>query len=318
MRRALVALLALAAGCEIVPPPTAVDLEPSVQLNAVLRAGADTVAVLLERTGTENGSLRTTPVSGAQVRLAGPGAEVMLREAPAGFAACVRSFDPSTGLPANGPAGPGCYAGVVPGGVRAGGTYSLAADLPGHAPVTARTTVPLPPEPVFPVAGTRIPLRLTTSPGGSLLFTDALTLRWRTHRQGERVLPGVAAGRVYRGGRVVPGAQCGVYLRSDADLVVDGTGRQGFADSATVTGMVSGCGEWTGTGASRQFVALNPDSVEAHLHLTALDSAYALSRVSFGGAVREASASVGVTGAYGMFVGLAPSRRRIVFVGPGS
>jgi hypothetical protein len=40
--------------------------------------------------------------------------------------------------------------------------------------------------------------------------------------------------------------------------------------------------------------------------------------VSFGGAVREASASVGVTGAYGMFVGLAPARRRIVLVAPGS
>jgi hypothetical protein len=318
MRRALVALLVLAAGCDVVPPPTGVDLEPSLQLNAVLRAGADTVAVLLERTGTENGVVRTVPVTGAQLRFTGPGGEVALREAPSGFAACVRSFDPSTGIPANGPAGPGCYAGVVPGGVRAGASYSLAADVPGHAPATARTTVPLPPEPVYPVAGTRIPLRLTPGPGGSLLFTDALTLRWRTHRQGERVLPGVAAGRVYRGGRVVPGAQCGVYLRSDADLVVDGTGRQGFADSATVTGMVSECGEWTGTGASRRFTALQPDSVEVHLHLTALDSAYALSRVSFGGAVREASASVGVTGAYGMFVGLAPARRRIVLVAPGS
>ena len=318
MRRALVALLALAAGCEIVPPPTGVDLEPSLQLNALLRAGADTVAVLLERTATENGSLRTTPVSGAQLRLAGPGGDVTLREAPAGFAACVREFDPATGLPAPAQAGPGCYAGVVPGGVRAGATYSLAADLPGRAPATARATVPLPPEPVYPVAGERIPLRLAAGPGSSLLFTDALTLRWRTHRKGERVLPGVEAGRVYRGGRAVPGAVCGVYLRSDSDLLVDGTGRQGLADSATVAGMVSGCGEWTGAGASRRFTALQPDSVEVHLHLTALDSAYALSRVSFGGAVRAPSASVGVTGAYGMFIGLAHARRRIVFVAPGS
>ena len=316
MRLAPAALLVLAAGCGVIPPPTGVDLPPSLQLNAVLPAGADTVAVLIEEAETVDGSLPTTPVSGAQVRLSGPGAEATLREAPAGFAACVRQFDSATGMPFTLPAGPGCYAGVVPGGVRAGGTYSLAADLPGRGQVTARTTVPLPPEPVYPGAGERIPLRAMQGFGGSQLATDVLTLRWRTRRSGEQVVPGVAAGRVFHDGRAVPGAQCGVFLRSAGDVVVDGTGREGFADSVVVQGLVAGCGEWTGAGASRQYRPIQPDSVEVHLHLTALDSAYTHSRVGPGGAVRDSKASVGVTGAYGMFVGLAASRRRITFVLP--
>lgn len=76
----------------------------------------------------------------------------------------------------------------------------------------------------------------------------------------------------------------------------------------------AGCGEWTGSGPSRQFRPLRADSVEAYLHLTALDSVY--TRARGGDVLREGSASVGVTGAYGMFVGLASSRRRIVLVLP--
>jgi hypothetical protein len=315
MRRALLVLLAAAAGCNPILPPTGVDLPPSVQLNALLRAGVDTVAVLIERTGTEGGSLRTVPVSGAQVRLSGPGGEVVLREAPAGFAACVREFDGASPEPVRQPIAAGCYAGLAPGGVHAGGTYSLAADLPGHGPVTARTTLPHPPEPVTPTEGARFAMRpLYPGPGDPPAGSDALVLRWRTRRAGEQVIPSTAPGAVFRGGRAVAGAECGVYLRGLGQVVVDGRMRDGFADSLAVRGEIGGCGEWTGSGPSRQFRPLRADSVEVYLHLTALDSVY--TRARGGDALREGSASVGVTGAYGMFVGLASSRRRILFVLP--
>ncbi len=316
MRRALLALLAAVAGCDPVLPPTAVDLPPSVQLNALLRAGTDTVAVLIERTGTEDGSLRTVPVSGARVRLSGPGGEVVLREAPAGFAACVRELDGTgTQQPVQRPIGPGCYAGLAPGGVRAGGAYSLAADLPGHGPVTGRTTVPHPPEPVTPTEGARVATRaLFPGPGNPPVTSDAIVLRWRTHRAGEQVIPSTSPGAVYRDGRAVAGAECGVYLRAAGQVVPDGRTRDDFADSMAVRGEVAGCGEWTGSGPSRQFRPIRADSVEVHLHLTALDSVYA--RARGGDALREGSASVGVAGAYGVFVGLASARRRIVFVLP--
>ncbi|HEU0078099.1 MAG TPA: DUF4249 family protein, partial [Longimicrobiaceae bacterium] len=223
MRRALLALLAAAAGCELVLPPTGIDVEPSVQLNALLRAGVDTVAVLIERTGAEQGSLRTVPVSGARVRLSGPGGEVVLREAPAGFAPCVREFDYTDQQPVPRPIGPGCYAGVVPGGVRAGATYSLAADLPGRGPVSARATVPHPPEPVTPTEGARFAIRpLSPAPGGPASSTGALTLRWRTRRAGEQVIPSTTPGAVFRDGRAVAGAECAVLLLgSSGEVVVD-------------------------------------------------------------------------------------------------
>jgi hypothetical protein len=317
MRRALLALLAAAAGCDVVLPPTGVDLEPSVQLNALLRAGVDTVAVLIEQTGTEDGSLRTSPVSGARVRLSGPGGEVVLREAPAGFAACVREFDHTGQVAVPRPIGPGCYAGLAPGGVRAGGTYSLAADLPGRGPVAARTTVPHPPEPVTPTEGARIATRtLSPGPGNPPATSDALTLRWRTRRAGEQVIPSAAQGAVFRDGRAVAGAQCGVNLMGVGEVVVDERSGNAFADSLVVRAQVGACGEWTGSGPVPQFRPFRADSVEVYLHLTALDSVYTQARERGGSAVREGSASVGVTGAYGVFAGLASSRRRIVFVLP--
>jgi hypothetical protein len=58
--------------------------------------------------------------------------------------------------------------------------------------------------------------------------------------------------------------------------------------------------------------------VEVYLHLTALDTAYTRSREGRGDAVRENDAAVGITGAYGLFVGTASARRRIMFVLPGA
>jgi hypothetical protein len=316
MRRALLALLVAAAGCDPVLPPAVVDLEPSVQLNAMLRAGADTVAVLIEQTGTEGSSLRTVPVSGGHVRFSGPGGEVVLREAPAGFPACVREFDHTGPQAVPLPIAAGCYAGVAPGGVRAGATYSLAADLPGLGPVTARTTIPHPPEPVYPAEGARVPLR-AIHPQVAMVVSDALVLRWRTRSQGETVVPSTAPGAVFREGRAVPGAECAMYLMGDGETVLDGRMRDGFADSVVVRTQLAGCAEWTGAAPPGQFRPFRPDSVEVYLHLTALDTAYTRSREGRGDAVREKNASVGISGAYGLFVGMASARRRIVFVLPG-
>lgn len=120
----------------------------------------------------------------------------------------------------------------------------------------------------------------------AMVVSDALVLRWRTRSQGE--------------------------------TVVDGRMRDGFADSVVVRTQLAGCGEWTGAAPPGQFRAFRPDSVEVYLHLTALDTAYTRSREGRGDAVREKNASVGITGAYGLFVGMASARRRIVFVLPGA
>lgn len=143
-----------------------------------------------------------------------------------------------------------------------------------------------------------------------------------TDERGAFVLRGVDDGRWtvrtsalgYRPHSVVVRATGGGSVRLDVDLRPEAVRLEPVE--------VRGRGE--GTAVSRSGPAPLPRASSAPssptrwrctCYLTALDTAYTRSRQGRGDAVREnAAAAVEITGAYGLFVGTASARRRIVFV----
>ncbi|HEX2189664.1 MAG TPA: DUF4249 family protein [Longimicrobiaceae bacterium] len=308
MRRACLALLLLAAGgCELLRPPTDIDAEPRLQLHSVLRAGSDTVAVLIERVGAEAGIVRRAPVSGARVSIAGGGVEAALREAPQGFPSCALRFD--AGELATPPIGAGCYAAILPGGVRPGESYSLAVELPDGGSITGRTVVPERPTAVQPAESARVPVQSNAGVGMSGV-SHPVTVRWRAPTGGSRVRLVPTPGAVFARGGAIAGAGCQLWPTGSGETYLDGGQSAPLGDSLRFSVQLY-CAEPAGTGGGR----LVPDSVEVRLDLVAVDSAYARFAETWGDdAVREARASAGVTGAFGVFAGHSLTRRRIVLV----
>jgi hypothetical protein len=316
MRHAIVLLVGILSACDLLRPPTVVEPEEDLlQLHSVLWAGSDTVAVLVEEVGVEGGRVSARPVSGVRVRISGEGREVVLVEAPAGFPPCIGATRwPLQAVGSPPILGRGCYAGVLPGGVAAGGAYSLRAEIPGRGVASGATAVPLMPELLRPLDGTR----LVASGSG---WYSPVMLRWRTRPEARQVALAVRSRAVYVGGRPVPGVECWINVVQNQTSNSDGSLRS-RADSALVSIAVYEC---RAPGALRTAPALRPDSVEAIVSVTAFDSAYTvytedlpgvLSGGRWGG-IREGRASAGLTGAYGVFGSAAAARRRLMLVSSG-
>ncbi|HEV2149707.1 MAG TPA: DUF4249 family protein [Longimicrobiaceae bacterium] len=314
MGRASLGLLGLLglllAGCELLRPPTDIDVPDQVQLHYVLRAGSDTVAVLIEEAGTRAGALGVRPVSGARVRIAGGGVEVELREAPTGFPACktLPNFgfeQPTTPTAIQS----GCYAAVLPGGVRVGETYTLRAELPGGGLVTGRNTVPRPPEVVRPAEGGRLRIRRPPHDSWGEIVPFAVT--WRIEAPGEQVALRVLNGTAYRGGAAAPGVRCDLYVTDEGDrLRGDGVLSGIGGDSIVLRGAMPGC-----RSGSPSQAPVRPDSVDAAIHLVVLDTALArYGRLTSQQGIRAEHASIGITGANGVFGSTAAASRSIRFV----
>jgi hypothetical protein len=317
MRTTSLLLLSLLAGCELIRPPTQIDLEEDhVQVHAMLWAGSDTAMALVEEVGVEGMAARTRPVSGARIRISNPVRGVALREAPAGFRACVERYDFTREPAPKASIGPGCYAGILPAGARSGESYTLSITLPDGRQVAGRTTVPFPPELVTPAAGAR--LRTRRIYRGNEGIADSLVLRWRVRQGGMRAHPVVLPGAVYRQGEVVSGGRCELYLVGMDHAVLDARLRGPRADSLRARLHVDRCR----LGSTSTAPALRPDSLEAFILITAFDSAYTTyaedtERVLNSGAgsgIREGRASAGLTGAYGVFGSAATTRRRVMLV----
>lgn len=308
LKRAATALLLCAApGCAFERPPTTIQAEEQVQLHSLLRAGSDTVAVLVERVGADQGALWVRPVSGARVRIGPPGAGTTLAEAPAGFRACLVSGGESGG----GAAGAGCYAGVLPGGVRAGGEYTLSVTLPEGTTVAGRTTVPLPPDLIRPEEGVRVPVQRISD--GSEGRGDLFPVRWRVLGSGGGAALTGRVGAVYRGGVEVNGAGCTLLLVTPDNVAQNGHLHAAGEDSLMLRPLVY-CTEGTGPGSVRPF---QPDSVDAVLSTTVYDSVYTRYTALVGDdRVGSGAASAGITGANGVFGSAATAGRRIRLVFP--
>lgn len=316
MRRLCLLLALVLSGCDVLRPPGTVDPEgESLQVHSVLWEGSDTVLVLVERSWMENGYARVGPVSGARVRIAGGGAEAVLPEAPAGFRACLETNDHYAGSQPAPPAiGPGCYAAVLSGGVRAGESYSLLIELADGRSVTGRTTVPHPLELVRPAEGARIAVPRVH--GGRGAVHDSLLLEWRSGNGEGRSWPGLVPVAVHAGGRLVPGARCQAHLsRADAGSPFS-TPLRSQGDSVRVRASIGPCHAPSAPGTAPS--ELRPDSVAAVLSMSAFDSAYHeyYRRSSTG--VREENASAGLEGAYGLFGSAAAAQRRLMLVFTGS
>jgi len=310
-RIAATALVCGAAGCEFLREPTFIDPpDDLLQVHSVLHGGADTVKVLVSRSGVSGSQSVVTLVSGARVRIAGGGAEVTLREAPAGFSGCVNRFDPmgpNTGEPVM---GPGCYAAVLPGGVRPGERYLLTVELTDGTRVTGETVVPTLPEIVRPTERERLLIRRLGD--GTIGRLDSLLVRWR-------IGPGLAAsfpigqgGTVYRGGHPVTGGECQVVLFGrDYYVGAPARGRIAPDDSTRVEVQVGGCRTRTATSAT----ALRPDSLDAVFMIAAQDSASArYAHMESDAGIRKGAGAQGLRGAYGLFGSRSTGTRRVRLV----
>lgn len=287
------ALAAMAGACgDLVRPPDFVPGDPNQLLvHAVLHAGSDSAEVRVSRVGAGS---RGTPVSGAQVRLAGSAGEAVLREVPTGSAPCtvgLLTVDPFDGVPG------GCYVARVPGGVRAGAEYQLEVQLATGERARGRTVVPLPPVTQTPAEGLRVPSREVD---GWLIATEPLALRWTaagrvalgawTSRYWSfPAATGPCLARLFRPG----GGDEPAFLPEDLQ-----------ADSASVLpGGVCTAGE--------QMPPLAPDSVEVAMGITVYDSAYYAYIAEWNNGVPAADAGGGLEGAHGVFGSAATATRRV-------
>lgn len=297
LRRALPLAALLLAGCEFTRDPVRVDLHSEeLMVHGILAAGSDTVAVLLTRVRTTGADSAATvaPVSGATVRITGGGEAVRLDQAPAGFAACIQE-------PAAGPSlAGGCYTAVLRGGVRAGTTYALDVQVDGRAPVRGSATVPAGPVIHAPAPGARFGVRRRPGEGP----TAVLPVRWHGTGEDGGFGVGVAVTAVYSQQTRVSDAVC--TLPQGVGPLLPPT-----ADSAVVAlHHPALCQTPAGP--------LEPDSIQARVVVAAYDTGHAhyaaLVQTYAGRPLWRERFAVGVTGALGVFAGIATAEVPVTLV----
>lgn len=286
-RLLLLGPLALA-GCELTRDPTGLELDARpVGVYSVLRAGADTVSVLVVRYREEFQLFEPgfEPVAGAEVRIVAGGDTLRLRP---GSAECLVAPAPGE-RPVD--AAPGCYAAGVPGGVRPAERYELLVRLPGGETVRGATQVPRAPELLAPAEDARL---TPTSEG-------RFVLRLGFDAPPEAGLVTLTLTAVEEACEISPEDET---IGPGEPIAVGGAGR----DSAVVRVRAVRC--------AVKGVPVRRDTVPARLLLTAFDTAYARYRAQVldKQSVLERRASAGVSGAVGVFAGAAASERRVVFV----
>ena len=296
LRRALVLLAALLLpGCDG-HPPTGMDVEASISVHAVLRAGSDTASVLLLRyePGQEEPFRR---LSGAGVRIASFRGTLHLQEAQQGFADCTRSRNPY--IPP-GAIQTGCYAASVTGGIRAREPYELHVALPSGDSVLGSAVIPAAPVLLAPGSGTRLVVR-TDGQGLPEPGMGVFRVRWTAPPEAARIEVGVEPRAVYHQGYPLTGVTCvlegGSSPRDPAP-----------SDSAVYSVSASYC--------RRGETPVPWDSVVARLVVTVYDSIYAryAREVLSTESVRRGRASAGLQGAVGVFAGAASAERRLVLL----
>ncbi|HEX2080229.1 MAG TPA: DUF4249 family protein [Longimicrobium sp.] len=295
-RAAAALALALVAGCgDLVRPSDFVEGDPDQLLvHAVLQAGSDSAAVLLSR--ADAGRL----IHGAQVRLLGSAGQAMLREVE-GLEPCTLYYVVVDGQ--REPQGV-CYAGAVPGGVRAGAAYRLEVELPTGERASGHTVVPSPPAVQGVADGVRVAAREET---GVLVALEPLPLKWTAPpRVGVRAWSS-------RSWPAIPDARCSALLyrlESDSLVVIYGTDME--VDSARVVPVAGQC--YVG---EQERTRVDPDSAEVAIGITAYDSAYIAYTAEWDKGIPETTARAGLQGAYGVFGSAATTVRRVRLVPQG-
>jgi hypothetical protein len=309
--RPFFALLALAVlfGCTREPTPISLTGE-QLMVHSLMLAGSDTVQVHVARALSDpirdpdlpGGFDFSRPVSSADVRLIVGQSTIALREAPAGFAPCTpaRQSAPQEAVQAEA----GCYAALVPGGIRPNVPYRLeirmgaAGSADGHAVV--------PEAPVFTEASSHTRHSIAFGHGfWGTAGAVAIPVRYQLPGGVTGVRVAIQLDDVYRGGNHVPEATCYPF---GGDQFVR---RSATTDSTRVELHGVYCHR-DSAGRLEEFV---PDSVLGRVVLTGFDSTYV--RYSEAAQQRSAEASrlrAGVTGALGVFAGAATVTRPITLI----
>lgn len=280
------ALATLLAGCgSAVDPMAPREVESRVVVHSVLQEGADTVMVLLTRTSSHFYQVypdQAAPVSGAVVRLGAGSDTVQLVERSGAESRCIER----AGQPVGG-GGAGCYLALLPGGVRAGESYGLRIEIPGHEVIQGQATIPAPPALLEPVPLAALAVGATPVLGQGL---EPVPLRWAPVEPGQRLELRL---RIREEGcwlTIEVARQLGDYY-----FGIDLTGQETAAIES----------RWLHCGGG----ALG-ESYPADLYLTAFDSVYTryIEQNTSYGSTPRGRASAGVTGALGVFAGAASTR----------
>ncbi len=293
------AALLSAAGCSFLRDPTPVEAmgeQPSV--HALLVTGSDTVKLLLQRVGpgvAGQEPVVVRPIPGAEVILQVGGESVRLAEAPAGFSGCV---SPSVGAVNTTTAG--CYAAVLPGGVRPGAAYDLRIRLSGGATIEGRATA-------LPALRMEAPARIQVAARG---FDDPTLVPLRL--RGAEGAPGAAVDFiprvVYSRGQALTDFFCSVEYPRTAVFPRE----PGGDVSVPLFGL--SCVPRTPTGAQPD-PQFRVDSVRATLRALAFDSAYVrYANIQDEQAVSLREAQEGVTGALGLFAAAARAESEVMLI----
>jgi hypothetical protein len=303
MRRLILfAALAAIAGCIRDPDPIALD-EFAVSVDAVLEAGVDSAVVFIGRPAPGGFSGRDSyrAVSGAEVALVLGSDTTWLAEDPS--APCVQ------GASDGDDAGRGCYRAHLAGSIQPGATYGLEITLPDGSRVTGSTVVPHPGEVLSPAPGHRVVARCASEdvcwPAPPDYAPVALLdLEWRNGEGVEAVLLHMEAVDVFYRGGTYPGSDCTLGFNVPGGFL-------GVLRSEKTLWSVPAVqchGEAT---ANSRF-----DSIRARVRVVGVDAAYASYAEALweGSTIRDASASAGLTGAFGVFGSAAVAAAEIMLI----
>jgi hypothetical protein len=294
----LLLLAAALTGCTR-DPLEVTPAEDQLMVHGVLEAGVDTVVIRLTETRARQRGLAaaTRGVRGAAAELSGGGVTVPMREYSGAAGGCWGML--TTG---SDPDNPGCYLGVVPGGVRAGGSYVLRIDLPDGRQIRGETSIPASPELLRPVEGER--WHFADVPESAVPVADPQVLRWRSEPAVAALTLSLLSDSVFHAGTSVPHSGCGVYMGSVRYTQ--------HVDSITWRPPLF-CDGWGGSQGGPQ---ARPDSLDMRLRAVFFDTAFVRYQglAEYGGTVRRSEAAVGLKGAAGIFTAAAVAERRVRMV----
>jgi hypothetical protein len=283
----LVALSAWTSACGLGGDPVAPGApEDQVVVHSVLVAGADTVMVVLTRTLGSTGQYgpeSPEPLSGATVRLSSGADTLQFMEQDNEARRCLPHHVPPEHWKRV-----GCYLGAIPGGVRAGATYELRIEPPGHGTIQGRATVPAPPTLREPAAQASI--TVATDPIRSARL-DPVPVRWDAVEPGHRLELVLRT----RDDKCWVSSEISQRYDSNFDLDFD----LSSLDSASIRHQRISCGDQEPA-----------DSYLADLSLTLFDTAYAryLKHNGVHRVTPRGTGAAGITGALGVFAGAATTK----------
>lgn len=201
-----VAAVTVAMGCDRDDPTIPSASRGPVTVQAILRAGDDTVRVAITQTRFSLFGTRLAPVSGAEVWIHGPHASVALRETGPELVACLWAPPGAPTEPPDDDVAGGCYVGVLPAAIQPGERYGLSITLPDGNMVEGETFVPKPGTVTLEAGG-----RVVLPPAGpGLGWPVGVDLAWSRDSDAVALQFDLQRSVPYAADKVIEGGACSV------------------------------------------------------------------------------------------------------------